>query len=65
MDLLTKRQLACLAKLPENYTVVGATDGSPVVRRPDGQLLRIQPNGNLAATTLVKRVQSYLSTERA
>lgn len=64
MDLLTKRQLACLAKLPEGYRVVGDTDGSPVVRRPDGQLLRVQPNGNLAATTLVKRVRSYLRTER-
>jgi hypothetical protein len=64
MDLLTKRQLACLAKLPENYRVVAATDGSPVVRRPDGQLLRIQPNGSLAATTLVQRVRSYLETER-
>jgi hypothetical protein len=64
VDLLTKRQLACLAKLPENHTVVGAADGSPVVRSPDGQLFRIQPNGNLAATTLVQRVQSYLKTER-
>jgi hypothetical protein len=64
VDLLTKRQLACLAKLPEEYRVVAATDGCPVVRRPDGQLFRIQPNGNLAATTLVQRVQSYLKTER-
>ena len=64
MDLLTKRQLACLAKLPEGYRVVGVTDGSPVVRSPDGQLLRIQPNGKLAATTFVQRVQSYLKTER-
>ena len=65
MDLLTQRQLACLGKLPEEYRVVGARNGSPLVRRPDGQLLRVQPNGQLAATTLVQSVESYLQLERA
>jgi len=64
MNLLTKRQLACLARLPEDYRLVAAGGSSPIVQRPDGQLLRIQPNGTLAATTLVQRVQSYLRTER-
>ena len=65
MDLLTQRQLACLEKLPEEYRVVVASNGSPLVRRPDGQLLRVQPNGQLAATALVQSVESYLQLQRA
>jgi hypothetical protein len=64
MELLTQRQLACLAKLPENHRVLGASKGSPIVQRPDGQVLRVQPNGHLAVTTLVSGAQSYLHVER-
>jgi len=60
MELLTQRQLACLAKLPEDHRVLGASKGSPVVQGPDGQLLLVQPTGQLVATTPVSRVQSYL-----
>jgi hypothetical protein len=64
IELLTQRQLACLAKLPEDHQVLGASKGSPIVQRPDGQLLRVQPNGHLAATTLVWGVQPYVHIER-
>jgi hypothetical protein len=56
--LLTQRQLQRMEKLPADHKMVSARDGSPVVRRPDGRLLRIQPNGRLAAMTLIERVQS-------
>jgi hypothetical protein len=64
MDLLTRRQLERLAKLPKDHAVVGVRKGSPIVERPDGQLLHVQPNGRLAATTLVQKAQSYLDMER-
>lgn len=64
MDLLTQRQLARLSRLPKDHRVVAFRNGCPIVRRPDGQVSLVQPNGQLAATTLVQRVQSYLSTER-
>ena len=64
MDLLTARQLERLAELPNDHTLVGLRKGSPIVERPDGQLFCIQPNGRLAATTLVQEAQSYLDMER-
>ena len=64
MNLLTQRQIERLSRLPEDHRVVAFRAGSPVVRRADGQVLLVQPNGRLAAATLVQRVQSYLSTER-
>lgn len=64
MDVVTQRQLACPAKLPEDHRVVAASEGSPTAERPDGQLLRVQPNGQLVATNLVQRAQFYLDIER-
>jgi hypothetical protein len=64
MDLLTARQLERLAELPNDHTLVGLRKGSPIVERPDGQLLCVQPNGQLAATTHVQKAQSYLDMER-
>jgi len=58
--LLTRRQLRRLETLSDDYKVVNAHDGAPIVESPTGQILRLQPNGRLAATTLVGRVQSYL-----
>jgi hypothetical protein len=58
--LLTARQLRRLETLPDDYKVVSTHDGSPIVESPTGQTLRLQPNGSLAATTLIERVQSYL-----
>jgi hypothetical protein len=64
MDLLTARQLERLAELPQDHTVVGLRKGSPIVECPDGQLLCVQPNGQLAATAVVQKAQSYLDMER-
>jgi hypothetical protein len=63
MRLLTKRQLACLAALPAGHRVVGEREGTPIVERSDGQLLRVQPNGRLVAAS-VQKLRSYLEMER-
>jgi hypothetical protein len=57
---LTQRQIRCMEKLPEGHKVVNTRHGAPIVRRGDGQLFRVQPDGRLAATIRVERVQSYL-----
>ena len=61
---LSERQLRRLETLPDDYRVVSARDGSPIVESPTGQTLRLQPNGRLAATNLVDRVESYLRVQR-
>lgn len=58
--LLTERQLRYMEKLPQGHKVVSIRDGVPIVRRPDGQLVRIKPNGRLARSRQVERVQYYL-----
>jgi hypothetical protein len=63
--LLTKRQLRRLETLPDDYKVVNARDGTPIVQSPAGQRLRLQPNGRLAATTLMESVTSYLHVPRS
>jgi hypothetical protein len=63
--LLTARQLKRLEALPDNYRVVSARDGTPIVESPTGQTLRRQPNGSLAATTLIERVQAHLHFPKA
>lgn len=62
--LLSQRQLRRLETLPDDYKVVSARDGSPIVESPTGQTLRLQANGRLAATDLVQRVQYYLHVQR-
>jgi hypothetical protein len=62
--LLSQRQLRRLETLPDDYRVVSAKDGSPIVESPTGQVLYLQPNGRLAATNLVDRVRSYLHVQR-
>jgi hypothetical protein len=64
MDLLTKRQLACLTGLPEGHRLIGVRKGSPIVERDDGQVLRVQPNGRLVVSYPVQEVRSYLDMER-
>jgi hypothetical protein len=61
---MTKRQLARLAKLGEDDRVVGVRRGIPIVRRADGQVFRVQPNGHLVQTPPVQGAQSYLDLER-
>lgn len=57
---LTQRQIRCMEKLPEGHKMVNTRHGAPTVRRSDGQLFRVQPNGRLAATIGVESVQCYL-----
>jgi hypothetical protein len=62
--VLTERQLRRLQTLPDDYKVVGARDGVPIVQSPTGQALRLQPTGRLAATTLIERVECYLNVQQ-
>ena len=62
--LLTARQLRRLETLPDDYRVVSSRDGTPIVESPSGQTLRLQPNGSLAATTLIERVQAQMHVRR-
>jgi hypothetical protein len=62
--LLTERQLRRLQMLPDDYKVVAARDGIPIVESPTGQTLRLQPTGRLAAAALIERVESYLHDGR-
>jgi hypothetical protein len=58
--LLTQRQMRRIEKLPSDYRVVSTRDGDVLLRRADGQLLRVRPDGRLAPTISVARVQDYL-----
>jgi hypothetical protein len=57
---LTPRQSRRLENLPDGHEIVSVRDGVPVVRRPNGQMSRMQPSGRLVVSSLVERVQSYL-----
>ena len=48
---LTDQQGLRIAELPEDYRVIGVDRNAPFVRKPTGQILRIQQNGNLTAAT--------------
>jgi hypothetical protein len=49
---LTDQQSFRIAELPGDYRVVGVDRAAPLVRKPNGQLVRIQPNGRLIAATI-------------
>ena len=49
---LSQQQSARMAELPEDYRVVGVDHSEPLVRKPTGQILRIQQNGRLTAATI-------------
>jgi hypothetical protein len=57
---LNQRQRRRIEQLPDDYRVVNARDGVVILRRADGQLLRMQPDGRLISTISVERVQDYL-----
>jgi hypothetical protein len=52
---LTDQQSARIAELPAEYRVVGVDYSAPLVLKPAGQLLRIQPNGRLVNATIAAR----------
>jgi hypothetical protein len=44
-----------MAELPEDYRVVGVERRTPLVRKPTGQVIRIQQNGRVTAATIAAR----------
>jgi hypothetical protein len=52
---LSQPQSACMAELPEDYRVVGVEHSAPLVRKPTGQIIRIQQDGRLTAATIAAR----------
>jgi hypothetical protein len=55
---LSQQQSARMAKLPEDYRVVGVERRAPLVRKPTGQVIRIQQDGRLTAATIAGQGQS-------
>ena len=53
---LSQQQSARMAELPEDYRVVGVERRTPLVRKPTGQIIRIQHNGRLTAARSVEEV---------
>ena len=48
-------QSARKAEPSEDYRVVGADHSTPLVRKPSGQIMRVQQNGRLIAATIAAR----------
>lgn len=57
---LTPRQIKRIQELPQDHTLVSGPGWAPIVRRPDGRLLRVRSSGRLVLTSPVKSVQGYL-----
>jgi hypothetical protein len=49
-----------MEQLRDDYEVVKSRDGVVILRRPDGQLLRMHRDGRLAPNLTIERVQDYL-----
>ncbi len=60
---LTPRQIRSMKRLTEGHVVLSTRRGVAIVRRPDGRLMRLQPDGRLAGMIRVERVQSYLHVQ--
>jgi hypothetical protein len=52
---LTDQQSLRIAELPDDYLVVGVDRRAPLVRKPNGQIVRIQQNGRLSAATIAAK----------
>jgi len=59
-SMLTRRQLSRMQRLPAGHEVVSVQGRAPIVRQPDGRLLRIRPSGRVVEAMPVERVRSYL-----
>jgi hypothetical protein len=49
---LSQQQSARMAELPEGYRVVWVERGTPLARKPTGQIIRIHQNGRPTAVTI-------------
>ena len=62
---LSRQQSARMAELPEDYRVVGVERRTPLLRKPSGQIIRIQQNGRVtAATTEARRGLAAVARQR-
>lgn len=67
--VLSQRQIRRMEKLPADCKVVNARNGVVILRRADGQMLRMAPDGRLAPSgrlapnLRVERVQDYLHVQ--
>jgi hypothetical protein len=61
--VLSQRQMRRIEKLRDDYEVVNSRDGVIMLRRGDGQLLRMHRDGRLAPNLRVERVQDYLHVQ--
>ncbi len=52
---LTDQQSLRIAELPEDYQMVGVVRRTPFVRKPTGQIMRIQQDGRLTAATIAAK----------
>jgi hypothetical protein len=52
---LTDPQSLRIADLPEGYRVVGIDGSAPFVRKPTGQIVRIQQDGRLTVATIAAK----------
>ena len=52
---LTDQQSLRIADPPEDYRVVGADHSAPFVRKPTGQLMRIQQDGRMTVATVAAK----------
>jgi hypothetical protein len=52
---LTDQQSLRIAELPEDYQMIGVDGNAPFVRKPTGQIMRIQQNGRLTSATIAAR----------
>jgi hypothetical protein len=52
---LTDQQSLRIAELPEDYKVIGVDGSGPMVRKPSGQVMRIQQNGRLIVATIAAK----------
>jgi hypothetical protein len=61
---LSQQQSARMAEMPEDYRVVGVEHRTPLVRKPTGQIIRIQQNGRLTAATITARRKLAATTRQ-
>ena len=52
---LTEQQRLRIAELPEDYRMIGVVRRVPFVRKPTGQIMRIQQDGRLTAATIAAK----------
>jgi hypothetical protein len=52
---LTDQQSLRIAELPEDYQMIGVDGNAPFVRKPTGQIMRIQQNGRLTSATIAAK----------